>query len=323
MKEDRRETYDDMMYRTTDGERGQAPAVRVNRERQHVARSLDERVGAGTRSQAPIPEAGGAPLAKDVRARMEPRVGADLSNVRVHTSGESADAAEGMSAKAFTTGTDVHFGRGNYQPGTKEGDRLIAHELTHVVQGQRSGIQRKAEERGDDHAGGAEGGATVSEPGEPAELEADAVGDHVANDLHSGKGEGGTDQGPAGGNEKGNAAKEKSGGAKEKGSGAKKGSDGRKPDDAAGGEAKEKGEGGKEKPADGDKPHGATARAQGGEAPPKKEGAAAGGNDGKAGGEKGDAGASGAPKTADGGAAPQEGAGAAVEAAPAERFATG
>jgi hypothetical protein len=182
VKEDRRETYDEMVYRTTDGEDGQAPAARVNRERQHVARSIDERRNAAA-GHAPIPESGGEPLSKDVRARMEPRLGADLSDVRLHKSGESASAAEGLSAKAFTVGNDVHFGSGNYQPGTKEGDRLIAHELTHVVQGKRAGVQRKADDAADaEHAG-----PTVSDPAEPAEKEADAVGDHVANDLHGGK----------------------------------------------------------------------------------------------------------------------------------------
>ena len=44
---------------------------------------------------------------------------------------------------------DVHFAAGQYAPGTKEGDRLLAHELTHVVQGQKSGVQRKAEKERD------------------------------------------------------------------------------------------------------------------------------------------------------------------------------
>ena len=184
VKEDRRETYDEMTYRTTDGEEGQAPAVRLNRERQHIARSIDNRSGGGGAAQAPIPEGGGQPLSKDVRARMEPRLGGDLGGVRVHTSGQSARAAEGMSAKAFTVGDDVHFGSGNYQPGTKEGDRLIAHELTHVVQGQKSGVQRKAKE--DDAGGEGESAAgEVSHPDEPAEKEADHVGDHVADELHA------------------------------------------------------------------------------------------------------------------------------------------
>lgn len=87
---------------------------------------------------AKIPDTGRSPLATNVRARMEQKLGADLSSVRVHTSGESAAASDKLGARAFTTGTDVHFGAGEYAPGTKEGDRLIAHELTHAVQAQKS-----------------------------------------------------------------------------------------------------------------------------------------------------------------------------------------
>jgi Domain of unknown function (DUF4157) len=117
---------------------------------------------------------------------MEPQLGTDLSGVKVHTGGDSAEAATQFGARAFTVGQDVHFGAGEYAPGTKEGDRLIAHELTHAVQGQRSGISRKA----DEHEGNADGqhptGAEMSQPGEPAELEADATADKVADNLHGG-----------------------------------------------------------------------------------------------------------------------------------------
>jgi hypothetical protein len=176
---ERQEAYEETIYRKTEGADGTAPAVRVDRDRKFIARSLDERLGAQAESK--VPQGGGSPLSREVRAKMEPRLGSDLSGVRVHTGGESAAAAEGLSAKAFTVGSDVHFGAGNFQPGTKEGDRLIAHELTHVVQGQRSGIQRKNDDGAahDAHAGG-----DVSHPDEPAEKEADKVADGVTDDLH-------------------------------------------------------------------------------------------------------------------------------------------
>jgi hypothetical protein len=185
VRQDRKETYDEMIYRTTDGAQGQAPAVRVDRERQHVARSLDSRTKHDGRS-ASIPKDGGEPLSKDVRTRMEPQLGGDLSDVRVHRSASSAEAARGLNAKAFTVGPDVHFGAGTYEPGTKEGDRLIGHELTHVVQGQRSGVQRKPNDGEDQAAGSSAGGAghEVSSPGDPAEKEADAKGDEIADKLH-------------------------------------------------------------------------------------------------------------------------------------------
>ncbi len=180
VRQDRKETYEELIYRSTNGAQGQAPMVRVDRERARVARSLDSRTGANGDGAA-IPKSGGAPLPKDVRSRMEPRLGADLSQVKVHAGGDSSNAASALGAKAFTVGNDVHFGSGQLAPGTKEGDRLLAHELTHVVQGQKSGVQRKPE------AGAAtDGEQAVSQPHEPAEREADRVGDSVADSLHGG-----------------------------------------------------------------------------------------------------------------------------------------
>jgi hypothetical protein len=115
---------------------------------------------------------------------MEKRLGADLSGVKIHTGGESAVAASAVGARAFTVGSDVHFNAGQFAPGTKEGDRLLAHELTHVVQGQRSGIQRKADEQNDAAASDSMHEASVSQPHEEAEQEADAVADSVADNIH-------------------------------------------------------------------------------------------------------------------------------------------
>jgi hypothetical protein len=127
------------------------------------------RKATGEAGEAKIPQGSGAPLPAPVQRAMEPAIGADLSRVRVHTGGDSAQAATQLGAKAFTVGNDVHFGSGQFTPGTKEGDRLIAHELTHTVQNGK-GVQKKAE--------------GVSQPGEPAEKEADAVADHVTDKLH-------------------------------------------------------------------------------------------------------------------------------------------
>jgi hypothetical protein len=159
---------------------------------QQMGRSLKAWRKASSSSTRPsqIPEAPGQALSSDVRKQMEPRLGAPLGDVRVHTGGESAQAASSFGARAFTVGRDVHFNSGQYAPGTKEGDRLLAHELTHVVQGQRSPIHRDPEE-GAEEAGGPE----VSQPEEPAEQEADAKGDEIADDLHGGEGGGGKQKG--------------------------------------------------------------------------------------------------------------------------------
>lgn len=81
---------------------------------------------------------GGSPLPEATRSFFESRFGADFSAVRVHTGSRADEAARSVNATAFTLGTDVVFRSGAYRPGTEGGKRLLAHELTHVVQ-QRGG----------------------------------------------------------------------------------------------------------------------------------------------------------------------------------------
>jgi len=80
----------------------------------------------------------GRSLAPALRGHMESRLGADFSRVRIHTDREAARSARALNARAYTFGSDVVFGAGQYSPETAAGRRLIAHELAHVVQ-QRSG----------------------------------------------------------------------------------------------------------------------------------------------------------------------------------------
>lgn len=77
---------------------------------------------------------GGQPLAATERAFFEPRFGADFSRVRIHTDSTADAAARSIGALAYTRGQDVVFRQGAYQPDTESGRRLMAHELTHVVQ---------------------------------------------------------------------------------------------------------------------------------------------------------------------------------------------
>lgn len=76
----------------------------------------------------------GQPLDPATRAFMEPWFGHDFSRVRVHTDARSSESAQAMNALAYMVGQDVVFGAGQYEPGTIEGKRLMAHELAHVVQ---------------------------------------------------------------------------------------------------------------------------------------------------------------------------------------------
>ena len=68
------------------------------------------------------------------RAAMEPRFGHDFSRVRIHTGGQADASARALDANAYTVGRDIVFGRDRYSPHSPEGRRLLAHELTHVVQ---------------------------------------------------------------------------------------------------------------------------------------------------------------------------------------------
>jgi len=76
----------------------------------------------------------GQPLAPPIRQPLEQAFGADFSGVRVHTDAQSDHLNRSIQAKAFTTGQDMFFRQGTYQPGSRGGQALLAHELTHVVQ---------------------------------------------------------------------------------------------------------------------------------------------------------------------------------------------
>jgi len=76
----------------------------------------------------------GEQLPENTRAYFETRLGRDFGEVRVHKGAQAAESAKAINAKAFTTGKDIVLGAGEYAPETTEGKKLLAHELTHVVQ---------------------------------------------------------------------------------------------------------------------------------------------------------------------------------------------
>ena len=76
----------------------------------------------------------GQPLDENTRGFFEPRFGQDFSGVRVHTDGQAAQSSESLNARAYTVGQNIVFGAGYYRPGNMAGQRLLAHELTHVLQ---------------------------------------------------------------------------------------------------------------------------------------------------------------------------------------------
>jgi hypothetical protein len=80
----------------------------------------------------------GHPLDPSIRRFMEPRFDHDFSRVRVHTDAQAGESAKAVNALAYTVGRDIVFGEGQYTAATKEGQQLIAHELTHTIQQQGS-----------------------------------------------------------------------------------------------------------------------------------------------------------------------------------------
>lgn len=86
---------------------------------------------------------GGQPLAAPIRAFFEPHFDRDLGSVRVHTDDRASHAASAIGARAFTLGADIAFGPNQFAPETPDGKRLLAHELTHVVQQSNGGAAQR------------------------------------------------------------------------------------------------------------------------------------------------------------------------------------
>jgi hypothetical protein len=86
----------------------------------------------------------GWPLEPALRQDMEQRFGYDFSGIRVHAGGADEQSAQDVNANAYTVGYNIIFGAGQFAPGTHQGRRLLAHELSHVVQ--QGGGSRKTSE---------------------------------------------------------------------------------------------------------------------------------------------------------------------------------
>lgn len=138
-----------------------------------VQRFLAQRSGAGaaelddeTASAINSRRGSGHSLDETVANKAGGVMGQDFSGVNVHTDSQADNLSRQVGAKAFTTGNDVFFRSGAYSPATHDGQRLISHELTHVVQQGAS-------------APAVQGKMTVNDPNDHYEAEADAVADQV------------------------------------------------------------------------------------------------------------------------------------------------
>jgi len=119
-----------------------------------IARAIDAKRGRGRE------------LDSDARGKLENAIGDDFSDVRVHDDEEAHELSKSVSADAFTTGSDVFFQSGKYAPQSSAGQKLLAHELTHVSQ--QRGAPRASQ-------------LTVSDPGDASEVEATGIAESVSS----------------------------------------------------------------------------------------------------------------------------------------------
>ncbi len=105
----------------------------------------------------------GQPLDRPTQALMQSRLGHDFSDVRVHADGQATDSAKAVNAHAYTVGTNVVFQSDKYSPSTESGQKMLAHELTHVVQQKAGPVDGTP----------APGGISVSHPSDPFEQAAE------------------------------------------------------------------------------------------------------------------------------------------------------
>ncbi len=131
-----------------DVQRAPADSAPFTLEEEHAARIQRER-------------GGGQSLPKDVQRKMSAALGYDFSRVRVHADRQADALSKSLHARAFTTGRDIFFRAGAYQPASAEGQKLLAHELTHVVQQGRGEVPGR-------------GKMSVNPPGDQYEQQAEA-----------------------------------------------------------------------------------------------------------------------------------------------------
>ncbi len=124
------------------GERGGMVQTKVDKPadgskaviQRHTDSAGGSAISPGLEAYVDALQSGGTPLPETVRSFFEPRFGHDFSRVRIHADRRADEAARAVNARAFTSGRDIVFAAGQYAPDAQAGQRLLAHELTHVVQ---------------------------------------------------------------------------------------------------------------------------------------------------------------------------------------------
>jgi len=120
-----------------------------------------------------IPVGAGRPLDSASRDPLESFFQADLTDVRIHTDSVAAESAASIDALAYSSGRDIYFAPGMYSPSSSDGQRLLAHEITHVVQ-QSAGMAPTVAAKSSGHH-------LIGDPDDPLEAEADRVAQAFLN----------------------------------------------------------------------------------------------------------------------------------------------
>lgn len=138
-----------------------------NHTLQRLAQEGQFTVSPGVEARLASQRGHGEPLPQPTRAQMEAALGADLDAVRIHRDSQAQALSQDLGARAFTHGADVYFADGQFAPASEDGQRVLAHELAHVMQ-QRDGAK-----------------LLVGAVHDPAEAEADAVAEQVVRGLRA------------------------------------------------------------------------------------------------------------------------------------------
>ena len=164
----------------------QAQQTHGNRAVQRYTRAIQRSAASAQADAEEVPLAeriqsragGGHSLDAGVQRKLEAGLGADLSGVRVHTDAEADSMARSVDAVAFTTGNDIFFRSGTYDPHSTQGLRLLAHEVTHTVQQSQGPVDGTP----------AEGGVKISDPSDSYEQAAESAAARVLSGVNASSG---------------------------------------------------------------------------------------------------------------------------------------
>jgi peptidoglycan hydrolase-like protein with peptidoglycan-binding domain len=123
--------------------------VQMKKEEEMLMAKTEDGMLAGTeqlQTTLDSSKGSGTPLDANTQNEIGGKMGADLSDVKIHTDSKANEMSEGINAKAFTHGQDIYFKQGNFDTNSNQGKELLAHELTHTVQ-QKGGVSRKIQRK--------------------------------------------------------------------------------------------------------------------------------------------------------------------------------